>query len=97
MIGDRDGSTASGALSQLVVDHLAGFGYDVSYNHPYKGVELVRRHSDPAAHRHSIQVEINRKLYMNEDTLAMHEGAAALKEHLESLVKMLLATDPRAL
>lgn len=97
VIGDRDGSTASGALSRLVVDHLAGLGYDVSYNHPYKGVELVRRHSDPGANKHSIQVEINRKLYMNEDTLQMHEGAAALKAHLESMVKLLLATDPRTL
>ena len=97
VIGDRDGTTASEALSQRVVAHLAGAGYDVSYNHPYKGVELVRRHSAPAAHRHSIQVEINRKLYMNEDTLEMHEGAAALKTHLEGMVNLLLATDPRTL
>ena len=43
-----------------------------SYNHPYKGVELVRRYGDPAQHRHSIQVEINRKLYMDEDTLELN-------------------------
>jgi N-formylglutamate deformylase len=97
VIGDRDGSTADPALSQAIVAHLRAQGYDVSYNHPYKGVELVRRYSDPAAQRHSIQIEINRKLYMDEQTLAMHTGAQPLKSHLRAMVEMLLATDPRSL
>jgi N-formylglutamate deformylase len=97
VIGDRDGSTASPALSQRLVEHLRGAGYDVAYNHPYKGVELVRRYGDPARQRHGIQIEINRKLYMDEATLDLHEGAAALKADLRSMVEMLLATDPRAL
>ena len=40
----------------------------MDYNHPYKGVELVRRHGRPAENRHSIQIEINRKLYLDEET-----------------------------
>jgi N-formylglutamate deformylase len=96
VIGDRDGSTADPALSQKICEHLRAHGYSVDYNHPYKGVELVRRHGRPAENRHSIQVEINRKLYMDETTLALDEaGAARLQEHLRSLVEMLLATDPR--
>jgi N-formylglutamate deformylase len=97
VIGDRDGTTASPALSRFVCDVLRGFGYDVAYNHPYKGVELVRRYGEPGADRHSIQVEINRKLYMDEATLATHEGFAALRAHLRQLVERLLATDPRKL
>ena len=97
VVGDRDGSTASTALSELVCAHLTALGYRVAYNHPYKGVELVRRHSDPAAQRHSIQLEINRKLYMNEETLALTAGFDTLKTHLRSLVELLLKTDPRLL
>ena len=97
VIGDRDGSTASGPLVKLICDHLRSCGYSVSYNHPYKGVELVRRYGDPALHRHSVQVEINRKLYMNELTLAMTEGAPALGRHLRSLVERLLQVNPRKL
>ena len=97
VVGDRDGSTASPALSQLVCTHLTALGYRVAYNHPYKGVELVRRYSDPAGHRHSIQLEINRKLYMNEETLELTAGFDALKAHLRSLVELLLKTDPRLL
>ena len=62
VLGDRDGSTASPALTQWIADFLNGRGYRVSINHPYKGVELVRRHSDPTRHRHSIQIEVNRRL-----------------------------------
>ena len=97
VIGDRDGSTASPALSQLVCETLRGFGYEVSYNHPYKGVELVRRYGEPQRQRHSIQVEVNRKLYMDETTLQPHAGFERLRGHLRTLVEKLLATDPRKL
>ena len=97
VIGDRDGTTAAPALSQLVCETLRGFGYDVAYNHPYKGVELVRRYGEPARQRHSIQVEVNRKLYMDEATLEPHAGFATLHGHLRQLVERLLATDPRKL
>jgi N-formylglutamate deformylase len=96
-VGDRGGSTASVALSDLVCQHLRARGYNVSYNHPYKGVELVRRYGDPARQRHSLQLEINRKLYMNEETLALTPGFEPLKDTLRSLVDVLLKTDSRTL
>lgn len=96
VVGDRDGTTASPALSALVCAHLRRCGYSVEYNHPYKGVELVRRYGHPAQQRHSIQVEINRKLYMDEQSLAPRpEGMARLQADLQALVRTLLATDPR--
>lgn len=97
VVGDRDGSTAAASLSRLVCEHLTKLGYSVAYNHPYKGVELVRRYSAPQQHRHSIQLEINRKLYMDEKTLEINTGFAPLQTSLQSLVQQLLATDPRAL
>ncbi|MDO9358937.1 MAG: N-formylglutamate amidohydrolase [Polaromonas sp.] len=97
VVGDRDGTTASAALSELVCEHLEGLGYSVAYNHPYKGVELVRRYGQPEGQRHSIQLEINRKLYMDEQSLEIHDGFAPLKSSLKSLVDVLLDTDPRVL
>jgi N-formylglutamate deformylase len=97
VIGDRDGTSASPALSRALCDWLRARGYDVAYNHPYKGVELVRRHSAPDEGRHSIQVEVNRKLYMDEATLAPNAGFAQLRDDLRAMVAWLLATDPRAL
>jgi len=97
VVGNRDHSTCSPALAQMVCEHLRGRGYNVSLNHPYKGVELVRRYSDPARHRHSLQIEINRKLYMDEHSLALHEGYEPLKASLRSLIELLLVTDPQRL
>lgn len=97
VVGDREGTSADAALSQRICGHLRELGYSVEYNHPYKGVELVRRHGDPARHRHSIQLEINRRLYMDENTLEPHAGFEPLQRDLRSLVELLLATDPRRL
>jgi N-formylglutamate deformylase len=60
-------------------------------------VELVRRYGDPQRQRHSIQLELNRKLYMDEDTLEPHAGLEALRANLRALVESLAATDPRTL
>ncbi len=97
VVGNRDHSTSSQALAEAVCSFLRGRGRGVALNHPYKGVELVRRYGDPARHRHSLQLEINRKLYMNEQTLALNAGYAPLKADLLALVQWLLSTDPRRL
>jgi N-formylglutamate deformylase len=95
VLGNRDHSTSSAALLLFISKLLTHNGYSVAMNHPYKGVELVRRYGQPALHRHSVQIEINRKLYMNEETLQLHEGFAPLQAHLHSLVHCLLDFDPR--
>ena len=96
VIGDRDGTTAAPGLSRLICDHFEALGYSVSHNHPYKGVELVRRYGDPANDRHSVQVEINRKLYMDEQTRELSAGHERLKRDLRSMVEKLLRLDPRS-
>ncbi|RZJ19865.1 MAG: N-formylglutamate amidohydrolase [Haliea sp.] len=95
VVGDRDGTTADARLSQRVCEYLRAQGYSVAYNHPYKGVELVRSVGQPSKDRHSLQLEINRRLYMDETTLEKHEGFASLQQTLKSLVTWLLAIDPR--
>lgn len=95
VVGNRDHSTSSRALAEAVCSFLRSRGYEVSLNHPYKGVELVRRYGDPARHRHSLQLEINRKLYMDEQSLVLNAGFAPLQADLQALVKWLLVTDPR--
>lgn len=91
VIGDRDGTTSEPGFVALVADVLRGFGYSVALNDPYKGVELIARYANPARGRHSIQLEINRRLYMNEETLEPHDGYARLQEHLGVLIRRICA------
>jgi N-formylglutamate deformylase len=87
VLGDRDGTTCDTAFTAYVAGVLSEMGYDVKVNDPYKGVELVRAFSDPAAGRHSLQVEVNRRLYMDENTGEKTPGFARLARDLERMVK----------
>ncbi len=89
VLGDRDHSTAAPELTQWMANFLRARGHSVSINHPYKGVELVRRNGNPAQGVHSVQFEINKRLYMNEDTLALHEGFAPLQAMLRDMLEQL--------
>ena len=66
-------------------------GYNVKINDPYKGVELVRAFSEPKAHRHSLQVEVNRRLYMDERTRERNSGFRELETNLAKLLSQVAA------
>ena len=83
----RARSTCAGAFTEFVRATLAGFGYAVKVNDPYKGVELVRAYSSPAAGRHSLQIEVNKRLYMDSGSRAQSAGYAALRANLTRLIE----------
>jgi N-formylglutamate deformylase len=89
VLGDRDGSTCEPEFTAFVATTLAGMGYRVAINDPYKGVELVRKHGRPHERRHSLQIEVNRKLYMDEATLEKNAGFATLQANLTLLLDAL--------
>lgn len=82
VLGDRDGTTADPVLTQSIADAFRALGYTCWVNRPYKGVELVRAYANPAQERHSIQLEINRRLYMDEMSLELTPGFYGLKNDL---------------
>ena len=86
VLGDRDGATCASEFTAFIAATLRAFGYAVTINDPYKGVELVRAYSDPAAQRHSLQIEVNRKLYMDEATRATNGNFPILKGDLDRLI-----------
>ena len=86
VLGDRDGKTCDPKFMTLVRDVLAGMGYSVAINNPYKGLELIMRYSDPGAGRHALQIEINRALYMDQERIVRSPGFEKLKGNLSSLI-----------
>ena len=68
VLGNRHGTTCDAGFTDLVADAFKARGYSVAVNDPYEGVELVRLAGHPARHRHSLQIELNRALYMDEGT-----------------------------
>jgi len=90
VVGDRDRTTCDAGFTELVRAFLANLGYDVRVNDPYKGVELVRAYSNPAEGRMSLQLEINKRLYMDEATRAKSAGFEPLQRQLAKLVDAVL-------
>ena len=86
VLGDRDGTTCAPEFVHLIAEQLRGFGYSVALNEPYKGVELIGRIGQPHLGRHSLQIEIRRPVYMDEDTRAPNAGFAPLQQHLDQLL-----------
>ena len=87
MLGDRDGTTCAPEYTDFVASFLRGLGYEVRVNDGYKGVEIVRRQGRPAERRHSLQIEVDRALYMDQKTLEKLPGFDILKANLASLVE----------
>lgn len=89
VLGDRDGTTCEPEFTQRIAATVRKMGYSVALNDPYKGVELVRKHGRPAENRHSLQIELKRTLYMDEQTLEPNAGYARLERDLARLLETL--------
>lgn len=88
-VSDLKGVSASKEAMARVVDTLKSYGYSVSVNAPYVGNELIRRIGDPARRIDSIQVEINKKLFMDTKTFRATEGLAKVRADLDRLLRVL--------
>lgn len=89
VLGDRDGTTCAREFTDFVAHVLRGRGYDVRINEIYKGVEIVKRHGRPAAQRHSLQIEVDRALYMDQKTLEKNRGFTQLQADITALIAAL--------
>lgn len=88
ILGTRDGTTAEDNLLYALRDMLQAKGYKVGLNTPgFRGAEIVRRYGNPPQQQHSIQIEINRALYMNEKSLRPHAGMRRLKADLRDVIE----------
>ena len=87
VLGDRDGTTCDPAFIHLIGDTLQSLGYSVAYNDPYKGVALIGRIGQPQYHRHSLQIEIYRRIYLNEDTREPNARFAKLQQDLQQVMR----------
>lgn len=86
VLGDREGTSCATDFRDMVRGTLEGMGYAVALNDPYKGVELIDAYSNPANGRHSLQIEINRSLYMDEERFERGPGYDGLKADLDTLI-----------
>jgi N-formylglutamate deformylase len=85
VLGDLDGRACGREFTRLVAECLEGMGYTVRINDPFKGAELIERYSDPAAGRHALQIEVNRRLYLDEMLIDKTAGFEGLRTDMRRL------------
>ncbi|WP_324603030.1 N-formylglutamate amidohydrolase [Hirschia maritima] len=85
ILGDRFGGSCSAELTQKIEDAFSAHGYSVARNRPYAGGYVTQSQGKPEKQRHALQIEINRKLYLDEDKVLLTENADKLKSDINSI------------
>ena len=68
VIGNNRGKSCSKQLTDLVVKAYRQAGFKVRLNWPYKGGAITYTYGQPQKDQEALQIELNRKLYMDEKT-----------------------------
>ena len=66
VIGDRYGTSCATLLPDMVEETMSALGYSVGRNKPYAGGFITEHYGNPASGLHTIQLELNRAIYMDE-------------------------------
>ena len=72
ILGNNFGQSCSTELLNYFKKNLKNFGLNIDINIPYSGGFITRNYGNPLKGVETIQIEINRKLYMNEDKLSLN-------------------------
>lgn len=92
-IGTAGGTTCDPTLLRRIMGVLgAADGFAAERDGTLSGGQSVRRHADPAAGVHAVQLDIARDLFMDPAPPwgFRHEGASLLRPHLERLVTAMI-------
>jgi N-formylglutamate amidohydrolase len=87
--GTQGRTTASAALIDLVERLAVARGLSVRHDEPYRGGFATRHYGRPREGIHAVQVELARRLYMNEVTLEPTSRFGATETFCRSLVEAL--------
>jgi N-formylglutamate amidohydrolase len=86
VLGDAHGTACTPRVTRLVEDLLTSTRYSVRRNDPYAGGYVTRHYGRPREGVHALQIEVARRLYMDEASLKKAEGFAVLQKRLGRLI-----------
>lgn len=65
VIGDRHGVSTTPVVTAAARAASLRAGFRTRCNDPYAGGEIVTRHGHPSAHVHAVQIEVDRRCYLD--------------------------------
>lgn len=91
VVSDQNGKSCDPRFRDLVVASYEGAGFQVKLNWPYVGGRVTQTYGQPDLGQHCIQVEMNRALYMDEESKKMlPERVPAVKKQIEQALGEIL-------
>ena len=87
VIGDLQGRSAAGWLSDAAAAIARGQGFRVARNDPYAGGAIIARHGRPAEGIHALQLEIDRATYLGRDLRTPAPGFDRVAMLIEALAQ----------
>ena len=66
VIGDGRGRTADEWVSREAIDVARRSGFEAALNEPFAGGHVIDRHAWPARNVHALQLEVDRRCYLDE-------------------------------
>jgi N-formylglutamate amidohydrolase len=97
VLGDRFGASCDSRVTRVVRDTIAGLGLNVQLNRPYAGGFITEHYGRPYESVHTLQIEINRALYMDEATFQASPGFAPLRHGITVFVSRMMKELPAQL
>jgi N-formylglutamate amidohydrolase len=91
VIGDRYGTSCAALLPDMVEETMRALGYSVGRNKPYAGGFITEHYGNPASGLHTIQLELNRAIYMDERRRERSAGFARVAADFTVLADALAA------
>lgn len=89
VLGDCFGTSCAPFVTEAAEKALSAQGLRVLRNTPYAGGYTTRHYGVPSIGRHTLQIEVNRRLYMNETTHQKVPGYRTLQRNLSILIATL--------
>lgn len=89
VLGDCHGVSCAPAVIETARTVLTDRGFRVARNAPYAGGYTTRHYGRPAERVHALQIEINRRLYMDEATFAHLPAFAKIADTMTQVVAAL--------
>lgn len=87
VIGDLHGQSADPWLTRLAQESFAKAGCDVRLNTPFAGGYITRHYGRPDQGVSAIQIEINRRLYMDENHFRLRPRWVEMSETLTQFIQ----------
>ncbi len=77
ILGDVHGASCASVVTDTAERALRDLGYAVTRNNPYSGGFTTQNYGRPRRGIHALQIEVNRGLYMDEETIERNEDSIA--------------------